>query len=64
MDIGIREEFMEHGGEERKVINCLNDDQHDEGMEQLITKGPNTVVAQNTSGAFGLGDHVVMETPP
>ena len=46
LDIGIREEFMEHGGEELKVINCLNDDQQwIEGLEQLITKEFNTVAA-------------------
>ena len=39
LDIGIREEFMEHGGTELKVINCLNDDeQWIRGLEQLITK--------------------------
>ena len=39
LDIGIREEFMEHGGTELKVINCLNDDeQWVRGLEQLIAK--------------------------
>ena len=39
LDIGIREEFMEHGGLELKVINCLNDDQQwVQGLEQLISK--------------------------
>ena len=39
LDIGIREEFMEHGGTELKVINCLNDDdQWVQGLEQLIAK--------------------------
>ena len=38
LDIGIREEFMEHGGTDLKVINCLNDDeQWIRGLEQLIT---------------------------
>ena len=33
------EEFMEHGGLELKVINCLNDDQQwVQGLEQLISK--------------------------
>ena len=39
LNIGIREEFMEHGGTELKVINCLNDDeQWVRGLEQLIAK--------------------------
>jgi ferrochelatase len=39
LDIGIREEVMEHGGTELKVINCLNDDeQWIQGLEQLIAK--------------------------
>ena len=46
LDIGIREEFMEHGGTELKVINCLNDDQQwIEGLEQLIRKEFETVAA-------------------
>ena len=46
LNIGIREEFMEHGGTELKVINCLNDDQQwIEGLEQLIRKEFDTVAA-------------------
>ena len=37
---------MEHGGEDLKVINCLNDDeQWIRGLEQLITKEFEPVVA-------------------
>ena len=46
LNIGIREEFMGHGGTELKVINCLNDDQQwIEGLEQLIRKEFDTVAA-------------------
>lgn len=46
LDIGIREEFMEHGGKELKVINCLNDDeQWIKGLEQLIRKEFDAIVA-------------------
>ncbi len=46
LDIGIREEFMEHGGKEMKVINCLNDDeQWIKGLEQLIRKEFDAIAA-------------------
>ena len=46
LDIGIRELFMEHGGKQLKVINCLNDDeQWIQGLEQLVLKEFETVSA-------------------
>ena len=39
LDIGIREQFMELGGEELTVIKCLNDNEDwVEGLGKLITK--------------------------
>ena len=46
LDIGIREEFIEHGGKQLKVINCLNDDeQWIRGLEQLVKKEFETIAA-------------------
>lgn len=46
LDIGIREHFIEQGGEELTVINCLNDDeQWIKGLEQLIRKEFDTIAA-------------------
>ena len=39
LDIGIREHFEEHGGEELTVIKCLNDNEDwIEGLESMIQK--------------------------
>ncbi len=38
LDIEIREHFIEHGGKELSVVNCLNDDPNwIEGLGQLVT---------------------------
>ena len=38
LDIEIREHFIDHGGKELSVVNCLNDDPHwIEGLGQLVT---------------------------
>ena len=37
LDIEIREHFIEHGGRELSVVNCLNDDPHwIEGLGKLV----------------------------
>lgn len=39
LDIGIREQFMELGGEHFEVIRCLNDDQEwIEGMSSIVSE--------------------------
>jgi ferrochelatase len=39
LDIGIREHFMELGGEELTVIKCLNDNEDwVEGLSKLVSK--------------------------
>ena len=39
LDIGIREHFLELGGEELTVVKCLNDDQDwVEGLYKLVEK--------------------------
>jgi len=46
LDIGIREHFLEQGGKELTVINCLNDDeQWIKGLEQLIRKEFDSIAA-------------------
>ena len=38
LDIEIREHFIDHGGKELSIVNCLNDDPHwIEGLGQLVT---------------------------
>ena len=60
LNIGIREEFMEHGGTELKVISCLNDDQQwIEGLEQLIRKRVrHRRSLEHLGDSLGFGDHV------
>ena len=46
LDIGIREHFIEQGGKQLTVINCLNDDeQWIKGLEQLIRKEFDSIAA-------------------
>ena len=46
LDIGIREHFMELGGEELTVIKCLNDNEDwVKGLSKLVSKKFESVAA-------------------
>ena len=66
LDIGIREHFIELGGEELTVVKCLNDNQDwIEGLHNLVQKKfSNSVPNQNNSASLSdWSTTCVIDTP-